>query len=49
MPQILGKDEMITKVILARLLHYSYLFSITGPSYRIKDKLKINIRKSEES
>ena len=48
-PQILGKDEMITKAILDRLLHYSYLFNITGPSYRIKDKLKINIRKSEEA
>lgn len=46
-PTILGNDEMITKAILDRLLHYSYLFNITGPSYRIKDKLKIN--KSEES
>ena len=27
-PQILGKDEMITKAILDRLLHYSYLFNI---------------------
>lgn len=39
-PQILGNDEMITKAILDRILHYSYLFNITGPSYRIKDKLK---------
>lgn len=39
-PTILGNDEMITKAILDRLLHYSYLFNITGPSYRIKDKLK---------
>lgn len=37
---ILGNDEMITKVILDRLLHFSYLFNITGPSYRIKDKIK---------
>lgn len=37
---------MITKSILDRMLHYSYLFNITGPSYRIKDKLKMN--KSEE-
>jgi len=37
---ILGSDEMITKAILDRLLHYSYLFNITGPSYRIKDKIK---------
>ncbi|WP_412034789.1 hypothetical protein [Tissierella pigra] len=33
--------------MLDRILHYSYLFNITGPSYRIKDKLKMN--KSEES
>ena len=38
-PQILGNDEMITKAILDRILHYSYLFNINGPSYRIKDKL----------
>lgn len=46
-PDILGGDEMITKAILDRILHYSYLFSINGPSYRIKDKL--DPRKSEES
>lgn len=46
-PSILGQDEMITKAILDRILHHSYLFNITGPSYRIKDKLKLN--KSEES
>lgn len=39
-PTILGNDEMITKAILDRLIHYSYLFNITGPSYRIKDKIK---------
>lgn len=39
-PTILGNDEMITKAILDRILHYSYLFNISGPSYRIKDKLK---------
>lgn len=39
-PTILGNDEMITKAILDRILHYSYLFNITGQSYRIKDKLK---------
>ncbi|MCI5745131.1 MAG: IS21-like element helper ATPase IstB [Erysipelotrichaceae bacterium] len=39
-PTILGNDEMITKAILDRLLHFSYLFNITGPSYRIKDKIK---------
>lgn len=45
-PQILGNDEMITKAILDRLLHHSYLFNITGPSYRIKDKLKYNTKKN---
>jgi len=44
---ILGNDEMITKAILDRILHYSYLFNISGPSYRIKDKLRMN--KTEES
>lgn len=39
-PTIMGNDEMITKAILDRLLHFSYLFNITGNSYRIKDKLK---------
>lgn len=41
-PQILGQDEMITKAILDRILFHSYLFNIAGPSYKIKDKLKIN-------
>ena len=48
-PQILGQDEMITKAILDRLIHYSYLFNISGSSYRIKDKLKYNIKKTGES
>ena len=39
-PTILGNDEMITKAILDRILHFYYLFNITGQSYRIKDKLK---------
>ena len=46
-PQILGNDEMITKAILDRILHYSYLFNITGPAYRIKDKL--NSKKTENT
>lgn len=37
---ILGNDEMITRAILDRILHHSYLFNIVGNSYRIKDKLK---------
>ena len=39
---VLGQDEMITKAILDRIVHHSYLFNITGPSYRIKDKLDLN-------
>src|SRR5690554_6607145 len=39
---ILGNDEMITKAILDRIIHHSYLFNITGPSYRLKDKLELN-------
>ena len=37
----------MAKAILDRILHYSYLFNITGPSYRIKDKL--DPKKTEES
>ena len=48
-PQILGNDEMITKAILDRLLHHSYLFNISGPSYRIKDKIKHTMKKTGES
>lgn len=44
---VLGQDEMITKAILDRIVHHSYLFNISGPSYRIKDKLDLN--ESEES
>lgn len=36
---IMGNDEMITRAILDRILHHSYLFNIVGNSYRIKDKL----------
>ncbi len=44
---IMGQDEMLTKAIIDRILHHSYLINITGPSYRIKDKL--SPRKSGES
>lgn len=37
---ILGKDEMITRAILDRILHHSKLFNIEGASYRLKDKVK---------
>jgi DNA replication protein DnaC len=32
-------DNVIAAAILDRLLHYSHVFSITGPSYRMKGKL----------
>ena len=44
---IMGNDEMLTKAIVDRILHYSYLFNISGPSYRVKDK--ITLRKSGDS
>ena len=46
-PQILGNDEMMTKAVLDRILHPSYIFNIVGPSYRIKDKLKRSSNKSK--
>ena len=32
-------DSTLASAILDRLLHYSYVFNITGNSYRIKDKV----------
>jgi DNA replication protein DnaC len=32
-------DEVLAAAILDRLLHHSHVFHITGPSYRMKDKL----------
>src|SRR5690554_5909464 len=46
-PQILGNDEMMTKAVLDRILHHSYIFNIVGPSYRIKDKLKPTSNKTK--
>jgi DNA replication protein DnaC len=36
--RIFGGDEMIAAAILDRLLHFSHVFLITGPSYRMKGK-----------
>ena len=33
-------DSVIANEIVDRLLHHSKIFSIVGPSYRTKDKLK---------
>jgi DNA replication protein DnaC len=38
--RVFGGDEVIASAILDRLLHFSHVFPITGPSYRVKDKLK---------
>src|SRR5207247_8901119 len=37
--RVFGGDEVIASAILDRLLHFSHVFHITGPSYRMKDKL----------
>lgn len=37
--RIFGNDEVIASAILDRLLHFSHVFLISGPSYRMKDKL----------
>jgi DNA replication protein DnaC len=37
--RIFGGDEMIAAAILDRLLHFSHVFLISGPSYRMKGKL----------
>ncbi len=35
----LFNDNILANEILDRLLHHSYVFNITGESYRIKDKI----------
>jgi len=42
-------DNMLANAILDRLIHHSQIIKITGPSYRIKDKLKNLEEKSESS
>jgi DNA replication protein DnaC len=37
--RVFGGDEVLAAAILDRLLHHSHVFHITGPSYRMKDKL----------
>ena len=36
--RIFGGDEMMAAAILDRLLHFSHIFAISGPSYRMKGK-----------
>jgi len=33
------RRSVLAAAILDRLLHHSHVFHITGPSYRVKDKL----------
>ncbi|MGH2456440.1 MAG: IS21-like element helper ATPase IstB [Candidatus Limnocylindria bacterium] len=40
--RVFGGDEVLAAAILDRLLHHSHVFHITGPSYRMKDKLAGN-------
>lgn len=37
--RIFGDDDVIAAAILDRLLHYSEIFAISGPSYRLRGKL----------
>ncbi len=46
---IFGGDEVIASAILDRLLHYSHVFFITGPSYRMKGKLSQSLEQSAGS
>ena len=36
--KVFGGDEVIAAAILDRLMHYSHVFLITGPSYRMRGK-----------
>ena len=40
---VFGGNDVIASAILDRLLHYSHVFLIPGPSYRMTDKLKATI------
>ncbi len=46
---VFGGNEVIASAILDRLLHYSHVFLIPGPSYRMKDKLNVTIDCRTES
>lgn len=40
-------DNMIANTILDRLVHHSHIVNITGKSYRLKDKIKIDSNTTE--
>ena len=46
---VFGGNEVIASAILDRLLHYSHVFLIPGPSYRMKDKFSVSIDDRRES
>jgi DNA replication protein DnaC len=46
---VFGGDEVIASAILDRLLHFSHVFLITGPSYRMKGKLGQILEQSADS
>ena len=37
--RVFGGDDVLAAAILDRLLHHCHVFHVTGPSYRVKDKL----------
>jgi DNA replication protein DnaC len=47
--KVFGGDEVIASVILARLLHFSHVSLITGPSYRMKAKFKRTLDQQQHS
>jgi DNA replication protein DnaC len=46
---VFGGDEVIASAILDRLLHFSHVFLITGPSYRMKGKLTQMLEQTADS
>lgn len=41
-------DVTLANAILDRLLHHSHIININGNSYRLKDKLKVEIKENKE-
>lgn len=46
---VFGGDEVIVSAILDRLLHFSHVFLITGPSLRLKGKLSQMLPQTADS
>ena len=46
---VFGGNQVIAAAVLDRLLHHSHVFLITGPSYRMKDKLSTLLDQQTES